>query len=175
LELSQSPLLPPRLEDEYFKGALRMMSMYHNFVPSSNFLQTPKSLAKPDSPHHQAVLSSLFNQPPRPVRGFLYDLEAELPEHAALNNTVHARLAAIFRLHGAVDMEPPLLMPVTAVEDEQKQATFIDRHGDIVALPNDLLLPFSRLAARGSVKRIKRFQHFQYLSTEAWVLFDYLE
>ena len=25
LELSQSPLLPSRLEDEYFKGALRMM------------------------------------------------------------------------------------------------------------------------------------------------------
>ena len=25
LELSQSSLLPPRLEDEYFKGALRMM------------------------------------------------------------------------------------------------------------------------------------------------------
>ncbi len=26
LELSQSPLLPSRLEDEYFKGALKMMS-----------------------------------------------------------------------------------------------------------------------------------------------------
>jgi eukaryotic translation initiation factor 2-alpha kinase 4 len=26
LELSQSSLLPPRIEDEYFKGALRMMS-----------------------------------------------------------------------------------------------------------------------------------------------------
>jgi eukaryotic translation initiation factor 2-alpha kinase 4 len=26
LELSQSSLLPPRLEDEYFKGALKMMS-----------------------------------------------------------------------------------------------------------------------------------------------------
>jgi hypothetical protein len=29
LELSQSPLLPPRLEDEYFKGALRMMGPYN--------------------------------------------------------------------------------------------------------------------------------------------------
>ena len=25
LELSQSPLLPPRLEDEFFKGALKLM------------------------------------------------------------------------------------------------------------------------------------------------------
>jgi len=28
LELSQSSLLPPRVEDEYFRGALRMMSLY---------------------------------------------------------------------------------------------------------------------------------------------------
>jgi hypothetical protein len=28
VELSQSPLLPQRLEDEYFKGALKMMSMF---------------------------------------------------------------------------------------------------------------------------------------------------
>ena len=25
IELSQSPLMPPRMEDEYFKGALRLM------------------------------------------------------------------------------------------------------------------------------------------------------
>ena len=30
LELSQSPLLPSRLEDEYFKGALRMMGWFHS-------------------------------------------------------------------------------------------------------------------------------------------------
>lgn len=30
LELSQSSLLPPRLEDEYFRGALRMMSMHYH-------------------------------------------------------------------------------------------------------------------------------------------------
>ena len=31
LELSQSSLLPPRLEDEYFKGALRMMGWFRSF------------------------------------------------------------------------------------------------------------------------------------------------
>jgi translation initiation factor 2-alpha kinase 4 len=112
---------------------------------------------KPDSPHYQAVLASLFSQPPRPVRGFLYDLEAELPGHASLNSIVQERLTAIFRLHGAVDMEPPLLMPIMHAEDEQIQATFLDRHGDIVTLPNNALLPFARLAARGNIKRIKRY------------------
>ncbi|KAJ6607583.1 kinase-like domain-containing protein [Mycena sp. CBHHK59/15] len=137
LELSQSSLLPARLEDEYFKGALQMM-------------------ANPDSPHHQAVLSSMFNQPPRPARGFLYDMEADLPEHAALNDIVQERLASIFRLRGAVDMEPPLLMPLINPE-EKSQATFLDRYGDIVTLPTTLLVPFARLAARGNISRIKRY------------------
>ncbi|KAK0438425.1 kinase-like domain-containing protein [Armillaria borealis] len=138
LELSQSPLLPSRLEDEYFKGALKMMT-------------------KPDSPHHQAVLASLFKQSPRPVRSFLYDHEAELPEHASLNGMVQDHLTAIFRLRGAVDMEPPLLMPITSTEDDKDHAVFIDRHGDIVKLPSSLLVTFARLAARGGITRIKRF------------------
>ncbi|PFH46932.1 hypothetical protein AMATHDRAFT_7250 [Amanita thiersii Skay4041] len=138
LELSQSSLLPPRVEDEYFKGALEM-------------------IAKPDSPHLQTVLSSLFSQPPKPTRGFLYDYEADVPEHATLNDIVIERLSAIFRLHGAIDMEPPLLMPVSDPEDIKNHATFIDRHGDVVMLPNSVLVPFARLAARASTKRIKRF------------------
>ena len=155
LELSQSPLLPPRLEDEYFKGALRMMGLFHSHVFLSNHLHAFK--AKPDSPHHQTVLNSLFKQPPRPSRAYLYDIEADPSEYASLNNIVKDRLAAIFHLHGAVDMEPPLLMPVLDPEEEKNQATFIDRHGDVVTLPNNILVPFARLAARGNIKRIKRF------------------
>jgi len=103
------------------------------------------------------VLSALFNQPPRPTRGFLYDLEAELPEHAHLNSIVQERLAAIFRLRGAVYMEPPLLMPAMHPEEEKNQATFLDRHGDVVTLPNNALVPFARLAARANLKRFKRY------------------
>jgi hypothetical protein len=32
LELSQSPLLPSRLEDEYFKGALRMIGWFRSLM-----------------------------------------------------------------------------------------------------------------------------------------------
>ncbi|KAG1849257.1 kinase-like domain-containing protein [Suillus subluteus] len=138
LELSQSPLLPPRVEDEYFKGALRMMT-------------------KPDSPYHQGVLSALFNQPVNQARSYLYDIEAEIPEHAYLNDIVEDRIAAIFRLHGAVDMEPPLLIPSFNPEECQNHATLIDRHGEMVCLPNNALVPFARLAARAGLRRIKRF------------------
>ncbi|KAG1908872.1 kinase-like domain-containing protein [Suillus fuscotomentosus] len=138
LELSQSSLLPPRVEDEYFKGALRMMT-------------------KPDSPYHQGVLSALFNQPVNQARSYLYDIEAEIPEHAYLNDIVEDRIAAIFRLHGAVDMEPPLLLPLSNPEESQNHATLIDRHGEMVCLPNNALVPFARLAARAGLRRIKRF------------------
>ncbi|KAJ7186042.1 hypothetical protein C8R46DRAFT_937688 [Mycena filopes] len=139
LELSQSPLLPSRIEDEYFKGALGMM-------------------VKPDSPHYQAVLSALFSQCQPPARRFLYDIDSDLPEHAALNDIVQERLAYIFRLHGAVDMEPPLLMPVDdSTEGPKNQAAYMDRYGEIVVLPPNLLLPFARLAAKGNISRIKRY------------------
>ncbi|PPQ98103.1 hypothetical protein CVT26_003273 [Gymnopilus dilepis] len=139
LELSQSSLMPSdRLEDELFKNALRLMS-------------------KPDSAHQQTALATLFKQPPRPSRAFVYDQDTESPDYAPLNQTVHDQLAAIFHLHGAVDMEPPLLMPIMDPEEEKSQATFIDRHGDIVALPNNILVPFARLAARQNIRRIKRY------------------
>jgi hypothetical protein len=55
-------------------------------------------------------------------------------------------------------MEPPLLMPIVDLqEDSRNHATFIDRCGDLVNLPNNLLVPFARMAARMGIKRIKRF------------------
>ena len=111
--------------------------------------------AKPDSLHRSAVLSSLFNQPPRPARAYLYDADVATPEHAALNYIAEERLSAVFRLHGAIDTEPQLLMTETSANDSH--ATFLDRFGDVVMLPADLLVPFARLAARKSSNRIKRY------------------
>lgn len=113
--------------------------------------------AKQDSPYHQAVISSLFTQQPKISRSYLYDSQSDPPEHAALNTTVQEHLAAIFRLHGAVDMEPPLLMPMMDQEDQKNYAMFIDRQGDVVGLPSNLLVPFARMAVRMGIKRIKRY------------------
>jgi translation initiation factor 2-alpha kinase 4 len=56
-------------------------------------------------------------------------------------------------------METPLLMPVLDPEEEKSHgdSSYFDRHGDVVTLPNNILVPFARLAARGNIKRIKRF------------------
>jgi translation initiation factor 2-alpha kinase 4 len=100
LELSQSPLLPSRVEDEYFKGALRMMGGFHSFSSTFEQFIYTHFTAKPDSPHHQTVLNSLFKQPPRPSRAYLDDVEADPSEYASLNNIVKDCLAAIFHLLG---------------------------------------------------------------------------
>jgi eukaryotic translation initiation factor 2-alpha kinase 4 len=115
------------------------------------------SSAKPDSPHRQAVLAALFNQTSRGVRGYLYDNDVEHPEHASLNGIVRDTLSTIFRLHGAIEMAPPLLMPATDSDDDTTRVLFVDRHGEVVGLPNNALLPFARIAARNNLKRIKRF------------------
>ncbi len=111
----------------------------------------------PDSPHYPAVLSTLFGQTWKPSRGLLYDTDLEQPDHATLSGIVHEKMVEIFRLHGAINMEPALLMPSTNPEDDQSKPVFIDRHGDVVALPNNALAPFARLAARADTRRIKRY------------------
>jgi translation initiation factor 2-alpha kinase 4 len=103
------------------------------------------------------MLSSLFNQEVRQSRSFLYDAYSESAEFASLTGVVLERLTTIFRLHGAVDMEPPLLMPIFHADDQKNRATFVDRHGDLVTLPNNIWTPFARLAARAEHSRIKRY------------------
>lgn len=41
--------------------------------------------------------------------------------------------------------------------DEGERPVLLDRHGDLVTLPDHGLLPFARLAARRDVTRIKRY------------------
>ena len=116
---------------------------------------TPPAV-KHDSPYRQSVLTTLFGQATRPSLVFLYD-QAEIQEHTTLNGIVHDRMVEIFRLHGAVDMEPPLLLPVLNPDEDYSRALFLDRNGDVVALPTTPLAPFARMAARNHIHRIKRF------------------
>jgi eukaryotic translation initiation factor 2-alpha kinase 4 len=53
-------------------------------------------------------------------------------------------------------MEPSLLMPASNL-DNDNNPLLIDRHGDVVALPDDAIVPFARLAAKREVSRIKRY------------------
>ena len=134
------------------------------------------STAMPGSTHYQTLLSVLFKQPfsqASQTRNLLYDLEADVPEHANLSTIVEDRLKAIFHLHRAIDMKLPLLVPLMNLEENEPWATFIDRHRKVTYLPNQALIPFARLAARNGVKCIKCFHnmntyHPKYFNSYLW-------
>ena len=115
--------------------------------------------AKPDSPHYQTVLSLLFNRPPDRSRGYLYDKDLERPDFLTLSDAVQERLAFLFKLHGAINVDPLLLIPSSETDDADANnyVTFLDKLGSLVCLPSNLLVPFARAAAVGNHKRIKRF------------------
>lgn len=104
--------------------------------------------------HYQTTINALFEQRSNGVRAALYD---QMAEPHPLTWVVRDTLAGMMRLHGAHEVEPPLLAPLLELDDVEHRAAFIDRHGELVALPNDALTPFARLAARARLNRIKRF------------------
>lgn len=103
------------------------------------------------------LLNSLFEQPAKLARGYLYDSELELPEHSTLNPVVEETLTRIFELHGAIRGDRALLLPRMNTEDEHHRAAFLDKQGEVVYLANNAVVPFARLAARAGHKRIKRY------------------
>jgi translation initiation factor 2-alpha kinase 4 len=106
-------------------------------------------------------LAKLFDQDPIPAKAFAYNMYAEIPDYAALYDTVQEKIAALFHVHGAVSKEPVLLAPdhsATSNANEEKQAvTLLDRRGDLVTLPRHAATPFARLAAIEGTTRIKRY------------------
>lgn len=154
IELSQSSLLPPRLEDESLQRALRVLCWYF----SSYITDSDYKSAKSDSPHHSVLLSLLFEQRQSLARAILYDADWTQGDQVRLESKINDRLSYIFRLHGAVDHEPPLFLPAVAGQNEEAySALFFDRQGDLVSLPHDSLFSFARSAALSKVKRIKRY------------------
>lgn len=62
-------------------------------------------------------------------------------------------------MHGAIEDEPPLFMPLIETQEGEKgaAAVFLDRQGDLVMLPKSVLVPLARSAALASLERIKRY------------------
>jgi translation initiation factor 2-alpha kinase 4 len=97
----------------------------------------------------------------------LYDIEAEILVHAYLNDIVEDRITAIFRLHGAVDMERPLLLPLSNPDESQNHATLIDRHGEMVCLPNKRAGTFRSVGFMRRPAKNQVIPYYKYLSAEA--------
>lgn len=146
LELLQSDLLPPRLEDESVQETLRLVT-------------------DPSSVYHLQLLDALFA--PRPtsdeeIRDVTFDAGCE--REGSLTNPREAVvidfLRSIFLRHGAVELTSPLLIPPRKGIYSSKDGNpvqLLDSTGQIVCLPRDHLVPFARIIARSENHRLKRY------------------
>lgn len=82
------------------------------------------------------------------------------PEYTPMFEVVQEKLTAIFRLHGAMNSEPPILTPVLDPGENPEDILLLDKRGQVVSLASDGLVPFTREAKRRNYDRIKRFQFF---------------
>ncbi|KAF8682663.1 Anticodon binding domain of tRNAs [Rhizoctonia solani] len=142
LQLSTGKYLPETLEDEYVKEALPI-------------------IVDPKRPHYEALLAKLFDQDTVPAKAFIYNMHADIPDHAALYDTVRDRIVAVFHVQGAVSKEPILLAlnhnSNEASNEDRQSVVLLDRRGDLVTLPRHATTPFARLAAIEGTTRIKRY------------------
>ncbi|RIA85582.1 kinase-like domain-containing protein [Glomus cerebriforme] len=142
LEILKSELLPAKIEDEHMQDVVRAM-------------------AKPNTPYYRALMSNLFTQSPDKSKDYTYDLNSG-NNFDQLNALTYIRvrdhMMKIFRHHGAVELNTPLLMPKCNLYEEDKKAVYlIDGDGGLVQLPYDLTVPFTRYISRNNIMNLKRY------------------
>ncbi len=136
-ELLHSGKLPVQIEDETIRQALR-------------------GLSDTSSPYYHKMMSALFSQTPdMQVKDFAWDLGSSNGAHGPsaadllLQSSVKGQLKSVFRRHGAVEVQRPIVFPHSA-----QYATgtgvyqLLDASGTLVQLPFDLTLPHARALAR---------------------------
>lgn len=159
-KLVQSKLLPERMEEDNMKEALRLMgglSTCTLIIFIIDHYIGP--IVDPLSPRYEALLRTLFTQVVDPAKAFSYDATVPSREYAPLNPVVRDQIMNVFRMHGAIETEPPLLMPFIGTTSQEKQLppVFLDRQGELVSLPKSIILPLARSAALSGFERIKRY------------------
>lgn len=149
LQLLQSELLPPRLEDESVQETLRLVtdpsSVYH--------LQLLDALFAPKAAAEEEIRDATFDA------GWQRDGSNSVinPREAVVSDF----LRMVFLRHGAVEMVPPLLLPprsgIYSSKNGGNPVSLLDATGQVVQLPRDHLVPFARTIARADNHRLKRF------------------
>lgn len=140
MAMLRSPLLPPKMEDEFVQELLRLA-------------------ANPTSVHRHELINALFSRTQTDrIRDFTFDTGAQGDEDDVLVGVVCQHLRQMFQCRGAVPVHPPLLFPPSDVYgDEKNIVKLLDKSGNVVFLPFDLTVPFARICARSGHMRFKRF------------------
>lgn len=140
MAMLRSPLLPPKMEDEFVQELVRLA-------------------ANPTSVHRHELIRALFSRPQNDMlRDYTFDTGAQGEEDDVLVGVVCRYLRDTFQCRGAVPVHPPLLFPPSDVYGEESNVVrLLDKTGNVVYLPFDLTVPFARICARSGHLRLKRF------------------
>ncbi|KAI9700411.1 MAG: hypothetical protein M1836_002426 [Candelina mexicana] len=139
-ELLHSGKLPVQIETETIRQALL-------------------GLSDVDSPYHHKMMSALFSQPVKHVKDYTWEMGSTNNYGAKdllLQTAVKDKLITIFRHHGAVEAQRPLIFPRSAYYTNNI-VQMLDSSGVLVQLPYDLTLPYARAVAKQAPSSTKTF------------------
>ena len=144
-ELLRGGLVPVRAEDETMRAALRALS-----DPKSDFRLELINRIIADATSTQSLGNA---DKASLLKGYTYDLHGwptpDVPE-ALLRKDVKDHLSSIFRRHGAVEVDRPVLLPFSAHYSQHANSVckLIDADGIVLQMPLDLTLPNARILAK---------------------------
>ncbi|KAL8640931.1 MAG: hypothetical protein Q9228_002205 [Teloschistes exilis] len=145
-ELLRSGLIPIQTEDESIRAALRELD-----DPKSEFRGqlVSKIIANATSSQHSPEKMDTASL----LKDYMYDLHGwTSPEiyESLLKKDVKDRLTSIFRRHGALEVDRPILLPFSPHYAQHASPVFklIDAQGTVLQLPLDLTLPYARILAK---------------------------
>jgi translation initiation factor 2-alpha kinase 4 len=121
LELLQSDLLPPKMEDEYIQETLR-------------------TIANPNTPYYTRLMNALFSQYIDRHRDFTYDFYLESrpisPTTLLTDMKIRDLAISVFRRHGGIYIETPLLIPKVSVvyDDNYYYHYFLSHYYTIIRI-----------------------------------------
>ncbi|XP_056248606.1 eIF-2-alpha kinase GCN2 isoform X1 [Seriola aureovittata] len=144
-ELLKSELLPPPQMEE---------SELHEVLQHT--------MANINGKAYRTMVGQLFAQNTSPVIDYTYDIDLYKGSFsfnsAKLQQHVYETITRIFKKHGAVRLQTPLLLPRNRkLYDGSELACFMDHSGMLVTLPYDLRMAFARFVARNNVTHLKRY------------------
>ncbi|KAG0039161.1 hypothetical protein BGZ82_009421 [Podila clonocystis] len=143
LEMLQSELLPPKMEDEYIQECVR-------------------TIANPNTPYYHRLMSALFAQNADKHKDYTYDFNSGNTAYDQFNalfyGKVRDHMVNVFKCHAAVELGTPLLTPKSDLHDsDKKSVALMDSTGGLVQLPYDLTMPFARYISRNNITQLRRF------------------
>ncbi|XP_064415795.1 eIF-2-alpha kinase GCN2 [Latimeria chalumnae] len=120
------------------------------------------TLANVNRKAYRTMVSQIFAQHITPGIDYTYDSDMQKGNFSSagivVQQFVYETVSRIFKRHGAIKLQTPLLMPKNKkLYENNEVAYFMDHSGMLVMLPYDLRVPFARFVAKNKVTDLKRF------------------